>query len=95
METKLVSEKYADSLDGVLNCYDRVIIIGSLQPLCYARGMTKYLHVHGIRIFDYARWAESLTDQIRATAEAVAKENHLEIDYIRKKNFRQEDRNSS
>lgn len=92
MKTKLLSEKYADRLDGVLNCYDRVVIIGTLHPFCYDRGMTKYLYAQNIRIFDYARWAEPLGDQIRAAAEASAQANDLKIEFIRKKNFRKEDR---
>ena len=37
---KLLSERYADDLDGVVSCYDRIVITGSLQPFCYAQGMT-------------------------------------------------------
>ena|SRR3972149_4370382 len=62
---ELLSERYADQLDGVLSCYDRIVITGSLQPLCYARGMTHYLYEHGIRIFDYAKFAEPLRERIR------------------------------
>ena len=92
MATPLLTEKYADQLQGVLNCYDRIIISGHLQPFCYAQGMTNYLYRHHIRIFDYAQWAEPLRDEIRANAEAIARENGLSIEFIRKKNFRQEDR---
>jgi hypothetical protein len=50
MPTPLLSDKYRDQLDGVLNCYDRIILFGSLQPWCYAQGMTHYLYTHQIRI---------------------------------------------
>ena len=89
METQLLSEKYRDDLDGVLNCYDRVVVTGNVSSLCYAQGMTKYLY---IRIFDYAQFAKPLTDQIRANAEAIARANGLEIEFIHKRNFRKEDR---
>jgi len=92
MATPLLTEKYSDQLHGVLNCYDRIIISGNLQPLCYAQGMTSYLYQHHIRIFDYAQWAAPLRDELRANAEAIAGENGLSIEFIRKKNFRQEDR---
>lgn len=92
METKLLTEKYSDQLQGVLNCYDRVIISGNLQPFCYAQGMTNYLYQHHIRIFDYARFAEPLTGEIRTNAERLAQENGLTIEFIRQKNFRQEKR---
>lgn len=92
MGTELLIDKYNDILDGVLNCYDRIIVTGSLSPLCYAQGMTKYLYVHGIRIFDYVQFAKPLGEQIRANAEEIARTDGLEIEFIRKKNFRQEAR---
>jgi hypothetical protein len=87
---ELLSERYADDLDGVLSCYDRIVITGSLQPLCYAQGMTHYLYQQGIRIFDYAQFAEPLRERVRANAEALAEANGVKIEFIRKKDFRKE-----
>jgi hypothetical protein len=42
---------------------DRVVISGSIPGICYADGMSSYLRLKGIRILDYARWAEPLRDQ--------------------------------
>ena len=93
MGTPLLSEKYAAEMVGVLHCYDRVIIRGNLQPLCYAQGMTKYLYDHNLRIFNYGQFAVSLRDEIRQRAEAIAAENQVEIEFIRKSQaFRKEDR---
>ena len=65
---------------------------GTLPQFCYAQGMTGYLSSQGIRIFDYTKFAAPFRDQIRTNAEAIAKENNLEIEYIRKKTFRKEKR---
>lgn len=93
MVATLITEKYQEKIHGVLQCYDRVVISGNLQPLCYAKGMTKYLYTHQIRIFDYTKFAEPLRDLIRKNAQAIAKENGLEIEFITKKdNFRKEER---
>jgi len=46
----------------------------------------------GIRIFDFTQWADPLRQEIRENAEKVAAGNGLEIDFIRKKNIRKEDR---
>jgi hypothetical protein len=90
---ELLSERYANELDGVLNCYDRIVITGSLQPFCYAQGMTSYLYRQGIRIFDYAQFAEPLREQIRENAEALADANGRKIEFIGKqKEFRKEKR---
>ena len=87
---KLLSEQYANDLDGVLSCYDRMVITGSLQPFCYAQGMTQYLYQQGIRIFDYAQFAEPLREHIRENAEALAQANGVKIEFVRKKDFRKE-----
>lgn len=92
MKTELLTAKYANELDGVLSCFDRIVVTGSLSPFCYAQGMTKYLYSQGIRIFDYVQFAEPLRDEIRANAEAVAQANGLTIEYIRKNDFRKEER---
>src|SRR5713226_8945241 len=92
MDTSLLTEKYSNRLDGVLNCFDRLVMFGSLDPFCYAKGMTNYLYTHQIRIFDYAQFAEPLRDEIRANAEAIAAEAGLRIEFIRKNNFRKEER---
>lgn len=89
---ELLSERYADQLDGVLSCYDRIVITGSLVPFCYAQGMTHYLYQQGIRIFDYAKFAEPWRERIRANAEELAQANGIQIEFIRKKDFRKENR---
>jgi hypothetical protein len=89
---ELLTERYVNDLDGVLSCYDRIVITGSLQPLCYAQGMTHYLYQQGIRIFDYAKFAEPLRECLRENAEALAEANGMKIEFIRKKDFRKENR---
>jgi len=89
---ELLSERYRAELDGVLSCYDRIVITGSLQPFCYAQGMTYYLYQQGIRIFDYAQFAEPLREGLRENAEALAAANGVQIEFIRRKDFRKENR---
>jgi hypothetical protein len=89
---ELLSERYCDDLDGIVSCYDRIVITGSLYPFCYAQGMTHYLYQQGIRIFDYAKFAEPLRERIRENAEALAQANGIQIEFIRKKDFRKENR---
>lgn len=92
MAEELLTERYRKQIAGVISCWDRVVIQGTLTTVCYADGMGRYLSARKIRIFDFHEFAKPLTDQIRANAERLAAEAGLEIDYIRKKNFRKEDR---
>ena len=50
---RLLSERYRERLAGVLSCYDRIIVTGTLPGVCYAKGMTAFLSARQIRIFDY------------------------------------------
>jgi len=54
MSTHLI-ERYNNDLQGVLFCYDRVVITGTLPGVCYARGMTSYFYANQIKVFDYAK----------------------------------------
>ena len=87
-----LTERHAEQIAGVLSCYDRVIVQGTLPGLCYADGVTAYLKKRLLRVFDFTQFAKPLTDAIKANAEEAAAANGLKIDYVRKKNFRQEDK---
>jgi hypothetical protein len=88
----LLTERYAKKISGVLGCFDRLIVTGTLTTLCYADGMTKYLSARGLKIFDFIAFTKPLTEAIKANAEALAAAAGLTIEYIRKKNFRKEDK---
>lgn len=90
---KLLTEQYSKLISGVLSCYDRIVIHGTLQGFSHSEGMTKFLNYNHIRIFDYAKFAEKLRDKLRKNAEHIAKENGIEIEFIkRNKDFRKENR---
>jgi hypothetical protein len=88
----LLTERHSQQIAGVLSCYDRVIVQGTLPVFCYAEGMTAYLTKRRMRIFDFVQFAQPLTEAIKSNAEQVAAANGLTIDYVRKKNFRKEDK---
>src|SRR5205823_8620486 len=93
MGLQLLTERRSDQIAGVLSCYDRMLIQGTLPGLCFAEGMTGYLYAHRVRIFDYPRWAQPLREALRENAERLAAENGLEIEFIRRpKSFRKEDK---
>jgi hypothetical protein len=89
---ELLSERYCKELDGVLSCFDRIVVTGNIQSFCYAQGMTHYLYQQEIRIFDYTKFAEPLRERIRENAETLAEANGVQIEFIRKKDFRKETR---
>ena len=86
-----LTERYAANLHGVLSCYDRIIVTGTLPGACYAGGMTSFLYSRGIRIFDYARFAEPLRERIRQRAQEVCTAAGVEIEHVNKSHIRKED----
>ncbi len=89
----LITERYAEEIQGVLTCYDRMIIQGYVAPWSYSEGMTSYLNANHIKNFDYSKFCEPLTRKVRGIAEAIAKESGIEIEFIRKqKAFRKDER---
>ncbi len=86
-------ERHQDRITGVLSCFDRVVITGTLPDIAHVGAMEHFLGYHGIRLFDYPRWAEPLRDELRHNAEQLAAEAGLEIEFIRRlKDFRKEAR---
>jgi hypothetical protein len=84
-------ERYGNFLHGVLSCYDRMVMTGTLPQVCYAAGMTRFLAARSIRIFDYPRFAEPLRDAIRARAQELAAATGIEIEHLRSAHIRKED----
>lgn len=91
MAATALTERYAANLHGVLSCYDRIIVTGTLPGACYAGGMTSFLYARGIRIFDYPRFAEPLRDRIRERAMEVCEANAVSIEHVNKNHIRKED----
>ena len=89
--SQLLTERHAAKIRGTISCLDRVVIIGTLPTYCYADGMTRHLYQNKIRIFDYARWAEPLREQVRAHAEQLAAEAGIEIEFVRRADERKEE----
>ena len=92
MGIELLTERHKDQILGVLGCWDRMLIFGTLPKICYAGGMTSYLYEGQIRIFDYPKFAEPFRNELRENAERLAAASGIEIEFIRKRNVRKEDR---
>jgi hypothetical protein len=84
-------ERYNEQIAGVLSCFDRVVITGTLPGVCYADGMTRFLYASGIRIFDYPQFAMALRDRVRDRAASVAAAAGITIEHIAKAHIRKED----
>jgi hypothetical protein len=83
-------ERYSDRISGVLSCYDRVVVTGTLPTVCYADGMSRFHYARQIRIFDYPELAMTLRDRVREAAGSLAAEAGLAIEHVAKSHVRKE-----
>jgi len=84
-------KKYISDIKFSLSCYDRIVITGNLPEISYAQGMTSYLNGKGVKIFDYAKFAEGHRDTIRKHIDFLVSENGVEVQYLKKSGIRKED----
>lgn len=84
-------ERHGAKIAGVLTCFDRVVITGTLPEICHGEALARYLTQRKLRLFDYPRWAEPFRQQIRRDTEQLAAEAGVAIEFIRRhKAFRKE-----
>ena len=69
-----------------------MLVFGAFPKICYAEGMTSDRYGKQVRIFDYPRFAEPSRGQLRANLERQAAATGIEIEFLRKRNVRKEDR---
>ena len=78
--SRALTERYGEDIAGVLSCYDRILITGTLPGACFAGGMTHILYSKGIRIFDYAQFTAPLRDRVREQAVTIARDAGIAIE---------------
>jgi hypothetical protein len=91
VDVSLLTERYLDKIGGVLSCFDRLVIMGTIPDCCHSEAMMHQMYIRQIRLFDYPMFANRLREQLRANAETIAKEDGLKIEFIRQ-HFRKENR---
>ena len=87
----LLTERHADEIEGVLSCFDRLVLSGTLVEFGHSSVATQELMRRRIRIFDFPQFANVIREGIRAHAEALATENGVSIEFVRSSSVRKED----
>jgi hypothetical protein len=88
----LLTERFADAIQLVLSCFDRMVLTGTLVDFGHAKVATQELNRRKIRIFDFPQFANTLREGLRAHAEAVAANHGLTIEFVRSSTVRKETR---
>ncbi len=51
---KLRTQRYSEKINGIISCYDRIVITGTLPVLSNSGHLIAYMY-QKYRIFDYAK----------------------------------------
>jgi hypothetical protein len=89
--SRSLTERYDERITGVLSCYDRLVVTGTMPGICFAEGMTRYLHARSIPIFEYPAFASGLRDGLRERAALLAAAAGVTIEFVAKSHPRKED----
>jgi len=85
-------ERYATQIEATLGCFDRVVITGTLVEVAHAGAINARLAHEGIKCFDIKEFAEPLRRQMCDHAGVLAQQAGLQVEFIRRKNFRKDER---
>jgi len=85
-----ILERSAGQIRGVIRCFDRIVLQGSLPGVGYPAGMQMFLRGKGIRIFDFAEFAKPLTEQIHDAACDLAEDHGIKFEHANKRGFDKE-----
>jgi hypothetical protein len=79
-------QQYTDLIAFTLECFDRVVCKGHLQPLNYVKGMCQFVdQTLRIKRMDFMPWAEKQSQRIVAHAEQLAQEAQCPYEFLRGK----------
>ena len=77
---ELLTKRFEKNISGVLSCFDRLVLFGTYQPICYPNAMSWQVHTAGIKLVDYEkRFANKLRLEMTARIKAIAAEEGIEI----------------
>lgn len=75
-------QRHTYQIVGVLSGFDRVLFRGTLRSLSYLSGMDKFLGSQGVLYKGFGAFAERLSEQVKAQAEAIARQHQRPLRYL-------------
>jgi hypothetical protein len=82
MSVKGILERYQQEIEGVLGCFDRVVVAGTLKEVAHPAAMEAILYGAKIRFFELGKYCEPIREQLRDNALRLAKEAGVEFEYL-------------
>ena len=74
--------RFADKIIGVIDGFDRIVFRGWFGQFRYEEGMKAFLSSQQVLLKDFEPFAKSVTEMLRADAEAAAAKLHGKVHYL-------------
>lgn len=74
--------KYSNDIQGVISCYDRIVIRGTIRKISYPQGMNNHLYEKGIKLKDITEYTNPLRLELRDHVALIAESAEIEIKHI-------------
>ena len=75
-------DKYSDKLLGVLSGFDRLLVKGTLRPLCYTAGMMGFLYQVEVLLKDFGEYVERVSKRLKEASLEAAQRLGRPIRYL-------------
>lgn len=75
-------QKHRSDVIGVLSGFDRLVVRGTVRPVSYADGMSRFLSVRGILLKDFGAYAEATSNLVKQASLAVAERAGRPVQYL-------------
>lgn len=84
-------ERHRAEILGVLSGFDRMRFGGSLRSMDYLKGFDKFLGAMGVLYKDFGKFAERVSDRVKAHARAFAERHGRPLEYLESSNVSKEE----
>ena len=75
-----LTERYSEKILGVLGCFDRIVITGSLPDCCHVDAMKAQLLKRKMLFFDYPKLVNPLRNRLHENAKKLAQEAGVRVE---------------
>jgi hypothetical protein len=80
---ELITQRFEKNIAGVLNCFDRLVLFGTYQPICHPKAMSWQQHEAGIQLIEYEnQFANKLRLEMSARIKAIATQEDIPIKHV-------------
>lgn len=75
--------RYQEDIDGVISCFDRIVLFGTFRSIGHPEAMSWQLHESKVKLLEYEKnFANSLRLEVRDQIKHLCKEEHISTQFI-------------